>query len=184
KAHPDVHEIFFQVFDKGWMEDAEGRFIDFKNTIILLTSNAGTDLIMNLCKDPDLMPEPEGIAKALHEPLLKIFPAALLGRLVTIPYYPLSDEVLKLIIKLQLGRIKKRIMENHGIPFHYDNEVIQLISDRCNELESGARVVDAILTNTVLPVISQEFLTKMMSGELFSAIRISVKDSEFNYQFE
>ena len=184
KAHPDVHEIFFQVFDKGWMEDAEGRFIDFKNTIILLTSNAGTDLIMNLCKDPDLMPEPEGIAKALHEPLLKIFPAALLGRLVTIPYYPLSDEVLKLIIKLQLGRIKKRIMANHSIPFYYDDEVIQLIADRCTELESGARVVDAILTNTVLPVISQEFLTKMMSGELFSAIRISVKESEFNYQFE
>ncbi|MDD1630150.1 MAG: AAA family ATPase, partial [Methylococcaceae bacterium] len=116
KAHPDVHEIFFQVFDKGWMEDAEGRYINFKNTIILLTSNAGTDLIMNLCKDPELMPDAEGITKALREPLLKIFPAALLGRLVTIPYYPLSDEMLKAIIKLQLGRIEKRIKENHGIP--------------------------------------------------------------------
>lgn len=107
KAHPDVHEIFFQVFDKGWMEDAEGRFIDFKNTIILLTSNAGTELITNLCKDPELMPEPEGIAKALREPLLKVFPAALLGRLVTIPYYPLSDDMMQAIIKLQLGRIEK-----------------------------------------------------------------------------
>ncbi len=184
KAHPDVHEIFFQVFDKGWMEDAEGRFIDFKNTIILLTSNAGSDLIMNLCKDPELMPEPEGIAKALREPLLKIFPAALLGRLVTIPYYPLSDEMLKLIIKLQLGRIKKRIMENHGIPFSYDDEVIQLIADRCTELESGARVVDTILTNTVLPEMSQEFLTRMLGGELVSAVRISVQESEFNYQFD
>lgn len=184
KAHPDVHEIFFQVFDKGWMEDAEGRFIDFKNTIILLTSNAGTDLIMNLCKDPELMPDPDGIAKALREPLLKIFPAALLGRLVTIPYYPLSDDMLQTIIKLQLGRIEKRVMENHSIPFSYDDDVVALISERCSELESGARVVDAILTNTVLPTISQAFLTKMMAGDTISAINISVKDSEFHYQFE
>ncbi|MDD5268007.1 MAG: type VI secretion system ATPase TssH [Methylococcales bacterium] len=184
KAHPDVHEIFFQVFDKGWMEDAEGRFINFKNTIILLTSNAGTDLIMNLCKDPELMPDPEGIAKALREPLLKIFPAALLGRLVTIPYYPLNDEMMKAIIKLQLGRIGKRILENHSIPFTYDETVIQLIADRCTELESGARVVDAILTNTVLPTISGEFLTKMLVGEPATAVRVCVKDSEFNYQFE
>ncbi|MEO1881497.1 MAG: type VI secretion system ATPase TssH [Methylococcales bacterium] len=184
KAHPDVHEIFFQVFDKGWMEDAEGRFIDFKNTIILLTSNAGTDLIMNLCKDPELMPEPEGIAKALREPLLKVFPAALLGRIVTIPYYPLNDEILKAIIKLQLGRIKKRVMDNHSIPFIFDDDVVQLILDRCSELESGARIVDAILTNTVLPTISQEFLTKMMDGETIAAIKLSVKDSEFSYLFE
>ncbi len=184
KAHPDVHEIFFQVFDKGWMEDAEGRYIDFKNTIILLTSNAGTDLIMNLCKDPELMPDPEGIAKALREPLLKIFPAALLGRLVVIPYYPLSDEMLKLIIKLQLGRIEKRIMENHGIPFTYDDKVIELIGERCTELESGARVVDAILTNTVLPAVSEQFLGRMLSGEPVKMVRIAVKDGEFDYQFE
>ena len=184
KAHPDVHEIFFQVFDKGWMEDAEGRFIDFKNTIILLTSNAGTDLIMNLCKDPELMPEPEGIAKALREPLLKVFPAALLGRLVTIPYYPLTDAMLKAIIKLQLGRIEKRVEENHSIPFIYDDDVVQLILDRCSELESGARIVDAVLTNTVLPAISQHYLTKMMNGETMATIKLSVKDSEFSYQFE
>ena len=183
KAHPDVHEIFFQVFDKGWMEDAEGRFINFKNTIILLTSNAGTDLIMNLCKDPELMPEPEGIAKALREPLLKIFPAALLGRLVTIPYFPLSDDMLKAIIKLQLDRIGKRIQQNHAIPFTYEEAVIELIANRCTELESGARVVDSILTNTVLPAISQEFLNKMLSGEPITAVRVGVKDSEFNYQF-
>lgn len=183
KAHPDVHEIFFQVFDKGWMEDAEGRFIDFKNTIILLTSNAGTDLIMNLCKDPELLPDPEGIAKALREPLLKIFPAALLGRLVTIPYYPLSDEMLKAIIHLQLGRIGKRIRDNQGIPFTYDEAVVQLIADRCSEVESGARVVDAILTNTVLPAISEEFLNKMMSGEPITAVKVGVRDGEFNYQF-
>lgn len=183
KAHPDVHEIFFQVFDKGWMEDAEGRFIDFKNSIILLTSNAGTDLIMNLCKDPELLPDPEGIAKALREPLLKIFPAALLGRLVTIPYYPLSDEMLKAIIHLQLGRIGKRIRDNQGIPFTYDEAVVQLIADRCSEVESGARVVDAILTNTVLPAISEEFLNKMMSGEPITAVKVGVRDGEFIYQF-
>ena len=184
KAHPDVHEIFFQVFDKGWMEDAEGRFIDFKNTIILLTSNVGTDLIMNLCKDPDLIPDAESIAKALRTPLLKIFPAALLGRLVTIPYYPISDEMLKSIIQLQLKRIEKRINLNHRIPFSYEDAVVQLIADRCNELESGARVVDSILTNTVLPTISQQFLNRMLSNDKIASIRIGVKDNEFSYQFE
>ena len=184
KAHPDVHEIFFQIFDKGWMEDAEGRYIDFKNTLILLTSNVGTELIMNMCKDPELMPEPEGITKALHEPLLKVFPAALLGRLVVIPYYPLSDEVMHLIIKLQLGRIKKRIAENHNIPFIYDDDVINVIASRCGEVESGARVVDAILTNTVLPKISQEFLTRMMEGEKIERVQVSIEDGEFKYGFE
>ncbi len=184
KAHPDVHEIFFQIFDKGWMEDAEGRYIDFKNTLILLTSNVGTELIMNMCKDPELMPEPEGITKALHEPLLKVFPAALLGRLVVIPYYPLSDEVMQLIIKLQLGRIKKRIAENHKIPFSYDDEVVNVIASRCGEVESGARVVDAILTNTVLPKISQEFLTRMMQGEKIERVQVSIEDGEFSYGFE
>jgi type VI secretion system protein VasG len=184
KAHPDVHEIFFQIFDKGWMEDAEGRYIDFKNTLILLTSNVGTELIMNMCKDPELMPEPEGITKALHEPLLKVFPAALLGRLVVIPYYPLSDEVMQLIIKLQLGRIKKRIAENHKIPFSYDDEVVNVIASRCGEVESGARVVDAILTNTVLPKISQEFLTRMMQGDKIERVQVSIEDGEFRYEFE
>src|SRR4029077_7680570 len=122
KAHPDVHEIFFQVFDKGMMEDGEGRLIDFKNTLILLTSNVGSDLIMKLCKDPELMPSPEGIAKSLREPLLKVFPAALLGRLVTIPYYPLSDEMVGKIARLQLGRITRRLRHNHRVKFSYDEE--------------------------------------------------------------
>lgn len=184
KAHPDVHEIFFQVFDKGWMEDGEGRYIDFKNTIIILTSNVGSDLIMNLCKDPDLMPEPEGIAQALREPLLKVFPAALLGRVVTIPYYPLSDDMLGNIIRLQLNRIKKRVEENHGVPFTYDDEVVKLITSRCTELESGGRMIDAILTNTMLPTISQEFLSRMVNGSLISKVLITVKNSDFDYLFE
>src|SRR5438552_2004785 len=162
KAHPDVHEIFFQVFDKAVMEDAEGRLIDFKNTIILLTTNVGSDLIMNLCKDPDLKPDADGIAKALRQPLLKTFPAALLGRLVVIPYYPLSDEMLKSIIRLQLSRIQKRVSENREITFGYDDAVVDLIASRCTEVESGGRMVDAILTQTLLPEISRELLTRLM----------------------
>jgi type VI secretion system protein VasG len=184
KAHPDVHEIFFQVFDKGWMEDAEGRHIDFRNTLILLTSNVGTDMVMNLCRDPDLMPAPEGIAKALRDPLLKIFPAALLGRLVVVPYYPLSDEMLGNIIRLQLGRIQKRIGEQHKVPFGFDDAVVKLIASRCNELESGARVVDAILTNTMLPRISEEFLSRMLQAQPVRRVDVSVRDGEFDYAFE
>ena len=184
KAHSDVHELFFQVFDKGWMEDGEGRYIDFKNTIILLTSNVGTDLIMNLCKDPELMPEPEGIAKALREPLLKVFPAALLGRLVVIPYYPLSDSMLANIVRLQLGRISKRVTEHHKIPFGYDDDAVKLIVSRCTELESGGRMIDSILTNTVLPEISREFLTRTMQGKDLTGVRLAVANGEFAYRFE
>jgi type VI secretion system protein VasG len=183
KAHPDVHEIFFQVFDKGIMEDGEGRMIDFRNTLILLTSNVGSELIMNFAKDPELMPEPEDIAKALREPQLKIFPAALLGRIVSIPYYPLNDEVLHLIIKLQLKRIVKRMEENHDIPLTYSDAVLELIAARCTELESGGRMIDAILTNTVLPQISRELLMRMAEGAPLEAIEIDVKDDNFVYNF-
>jgi type VI secretion system protein VasG len=184
KAHSDVHELFFQVFDKGWMEDGEGRRIDFKNTIILLTSNVGTDLIMGMCKDPELMPAPEGIAKALRDPLLKVFPAALLGRLVVIPYYPLSDAMLANIVRLQLGRISRRVTEHHGIPFTYDDEAVKLIVSRCTEVESGGRMIDAILTNTVLPAISREFLVRTMAGTALNGVRLAVAGADFDYRFE
>jgi type VI secretion system protein VasG len=183
KAHSDVHELFFQVFDKGWMEDGEGRGIDFKNTIILLTSNVGSELIMNMCKDPELMPEPEGIAKALREPLLKVFPAALLGRLVVVPYYPLSDEMMGNIVRLQLGRIKKRVAQNHGIPFEYGDDVVNLVVSRCTEAESGGRVIDAILTNTVLPRISLEYLSRLSAGQTLKQIRLGVAEGDFTYDF-
>jgi len=183
KAHPDVHEVFFQVFDKGMMEDGEGRLIDFKNTIILLTTNVGSDLIMNLCKDPDLMPSPEGVAQALRPPLLKVFPAALLGRLVVIPYYPLSDAMLKAIIRLQLGRIQKRIGENREIAFSYDDAVVDLIASRCTELESGGRMVDAILTQTLLPEISRELLTRLMEGSPAQKVQVTIKDGNFAYDY-
>jgi type VI secretion system protein VasG len=183
KAHSDVHEIFFQVFDKGVMEDGEGRVIDFKNTIIILTTNVGSDLIMNLCKDPELMPDPEGVAKALRPALLKVFPAALLGRLVAIPYYPLSDEMLRLIIRLQLSRIQKRVAENHAVPMSYDEEVVSLIASRCTELESGGRMVDAILTQTLLPEVSREFLNRMLDGRPIQTVHVRVADGNFNYVF-
>lgn len=183
KAHPDVHEIFFQVFDKGIMEDGEGRLIDFKNTLILLTSNVGSDLITSLCKDPDLCPEPDEISKALRNPLLQVFPAALLGRIVTIPYYPLSDDMLGAIIRLQLDRIKKRIDVTHGIEFTYSEDVVNLIRSRCTEMDSGGRMIDSILTNTLLPEISNKFLSSIIKNEEIAAIEVSVADSEFSYNF-
>src|SRR5258708_2671086 len=150
KAHSDVHEIFFQVFDKGWMEDAEGRYIDFKNTIIILTSNAAQDVIINMCKDPDLMPSAEGLEKAMRLPPTKVFPYALLNRLVVVPYYPISKDILQRIIKLNLSRVQKRVQENHKVPFTYDDSVPELIGQRCTELERGARMVDALITNAIL----------------------------------
>ena len=182
KAHPDVHEIFFQVFDKGVMEDGEGRLIDFKNTLILLTSNVGSDLIMNICNDPELLPEPESIVKALREPQLQIFPAALLGRIVSIPYYPLSNQMLNSITRLQLERIKQRIEHGQGIAFDYSDAVVDVVVSRCTELESGGRMIDAILTNTLLPELSTKILNRMLAGTPITAISVGVEDGQFSYR--
>jgi type VI secretion system protein VasG len=184
KAHPDVHEIFFQVFDKGWMEDGEGRMIDFKNTIILLTTNAGSELVMSMCRDPELLPEPNALADALKAPLMKVFPPALLGRIVTIPYYPLSPDMMKKIVRLQLGRIKKRVETNHGVPFEYSEAVVEQVVARCQDPESGGRVIDAILTNTVLPTISVEYLQRLASGGEIRRVALDVKDADFTYAFD
>ena len=184
KAHPDVHEIFFQVFDKGMMEDGEGRRIDFRNTLILLTSNVGSDLIMSMCSDPELMPEPEDIAKALRDPLLKVFPPALLGRLVTIPYFPLSPQMIAEITRLQLDRIKKRVGASHGVPFTYSDAVVDTIVSRCQELESGGRMIDAIVTNTMLPDISNEFLRRMLDGQQVEQVSIDAQEGNFVYGFD
>jgi type VI secretion system protein VasG len=184
KAHPDVHELFFQVFDKGWMEDGEGRRIDFRNTLLLLTTNAGTELISRLCADRAAMPAPDAIATALRPPLLQVFPPALLGRVVTIPYYPLDDGMLGAIIRLQLDRIGRRIADQHRIPFTYGDDVVALIGSRCTELESGGRMIDAILTNTLLPAISREFLTRLLEGRTAAGVRVDVTDGEFSYRFD
>jgi type VI secretion system protein VasG len=184
KAHPDVHEIFFQVFDKGFMEDGEGRFIDFKNTLILLTTNAGTELISKMCGDPELLPDADALAKALREPLLKVFPPALLGRLVTIPYFPLSDAMLERIVKLQLGRITKRVRTRYEIPFEVSDDVVKLVVSRCTETESGGRMIDAILTNTMLPDLSRAFLERMLEGRTLKAVKVGVKEGRFDYVFD
>jgi type VI secretion system protein VasG len=183
KAHPDVHEMFYQVFDKGWMEDSDGRYIDFKNTVILLTSNVGTDLIAGLCKDPALRPEPDALTRAVREPLRKVFPPALLGRLVVVPYYPLADEILGNVVRLQLDRIVHRIREQHGVPLIYDDAVVALVVSRCTEVESGGRMIDAILTNTILPRISEEYLSRAVDGRPLGPIGIGVKDGEFSFEF-
>ncbi len=183
KAHPDVHEIFFQVFDKGWMEDGEGRHIDFRNTIIILTSNVGTELISAMCADPDLMPEPEALSTALRPPLLQVFPPALLGRLLVVPYYPLSDTMLAEIVRLQLKRIQRRLEDNHGIVSEVDDSVIEQIVQRCTEVESGGRMVDAILTNTLLPQMSQILLTASARDEKYRRLRVTFELGEFHCQF-
>ncbi|AXO86649.1 type VI secretion system ATPase TssH [Pseudomonas parafulva] len=183
KAHPDVHEIFFQVFDKGVMEDGEGRQIDFRNTLILLTTNAGTELIADICQDPQTLPEPDAVATLLRKPLLEIFPPALLGRLVTIPYYPLSDAMLQAITRLQLERIRKRVEATHKVGFAYDDAVVELIVSRCTETESGGRMIDTILTNGLLPDMSREFLTRLLEGKPLASVRITTTDNDLHYDF-
>ena len=183
KAHPDVLELFYQVFDKGNMEDGEGREIDFKNTIIILTTNAGTDTMAKLCADPETAPGPDGLVKALKPELNKIFKPAFLGRMVLIPYMPIRDENMKQIIRLKLGKIQRRIQENHKIDLTYDAALIDEVAKRCTEVESGARNVDNILTNTLLPDISRQLLTGMAAGEAMSRINVGIgTDGGFVYQ--
>jgi type VI secretion system protein VasG len=177
KAHPDVLELFYQVFDKGMMEDGEGREIDFKNTIIILTSNACTDLIMKLTADPETAPSADGLVKALKPELNKVFKPAFMGRLVTIPYFPLRDETLKIIVALKLGKIQRRILENHKIQLTYGPEVVTEVAKRCTEVESGARNVDNILTNTMLPDISRYLLGRMVDRQKPSSIHVSVGET-------
>jgi type VI secretion system protein VasG len=184
KAHPDVHEIFFQVFDKGWMEDGQGTRVDFKNTIILLTSNVGSEVIMRLCANPSNIPEQTAIADALRGPLLEVFPAALLGRMVVIPYRPLSDEMIGNIVRLQLDRIARRVSDNYAVPFVYDAAVIDLITSRCTELESGGRMIDAVLTNTLLPEISRELLSRTLDGKPVQKVAVGASGSAFTYAFD
>jgi len=183
KAHPDVLELFFQVFDKGNMEDGEGRSIDFKNNIIILTTNSCTDQMMKLVADPETAPGPRALIDALKPDLNKIFKPAFLGRMVLIPYYPVRDEALKQIIRLKLGKIQRRLVENHKIKLTYDDAFLEAVANRCTEVESGARNVDNILTNSLLPDISRKILGSMAEGERMSAIHVTVgDDGEFDYQ--
>jgi type VI secretion system protein VasG len=183
KAHPDVLELFFQVFDKGVMEDGEGRQIDFKNTIILLTTNAGTETIMTLTADPETAPSPDGLVKALKPELDKVFKPAFLGRMVLIPYYPVRDENLKQIVRLKLRKIERRLRETHKVALVYDDALVSAVAARCTEVESGARNVDNILTNTMLPTVSRLLLEALASGVRPGAIRVGVDDAgELTYE--
>ena len=184
KAHPDVLELFFQVFDKGRMEDGEGREIDFRNTIILLTSNAATETLMKLTADPETMPDTAGMVKALKPELDKIFKPAFLGRLMIIPYFPVRDEALKQIIRLKLGKIQRRIAESHRICLDYDDLLLNEVAGRCTEVESGARNVDNILSNTMLPDLSRQVLSQLAEGKASNRVVVSVKDGALTYAWD
>ncbi|MGA3127060.1 MAG: type VI secretion system ATPase TssH [Candidatus Korobacteraceae bacterium] len=184
KAHPDVLELFYQVFDKGHMEDGEGREIDFKNTIILLTTNACTETLMKLCADPETTPGPAALVNALKPELNKIFKPAFLGRMLLLPYFPIRDESMKKIIVLKLSRVQKRLAESHGITLQFGEELIDEIARRCTEVESGARNVDNILTNTLLPEISRQLLQQLAEGTRIAAIQVGLDtEGSFTYEF-
>ncbi len=193
KAHQNVIQLFFQVFDKGRLDDSTGRSVDFRNTIIIMTTNAGTELITNMCADPELMPLPEALAQAVRKPLLEFsdgkmdspkFTPAFLGRVNVVPFYPLSDEVLRKIVDLQLGRVKKRLAENRGIAVTFDSSVGDLIASRCTEVQSGARVVEGILTQTLLPELSRGLLEKIADGRTMEKVAVTTADKGFVYDFE
>jgi len=183
KAHSDVMELFYQVFDKGMMEDGEGREIDFKNTVILMTSNAASDMMMKLCADPETRPDPEALSQTIAPELRKIFKPALLGRLIVVPYYPIGDSALRKIIELKLDKIRKRLWESHHVPLTYSPELVTEVAKRCTEVESGARNVDHILTGTLLPAISSELLAWMADGLTLTRVNVSVDEKEgFRYE--
>jgi type VI secretion system protein VasG len=181
KAHPDVHELFFQVFDKGWMEDGQGTRVDFKNTIILLTSNVGSDVLMHLCESGRKTPPDNELQAAIRPSLLEAFPAALLGRMAVIPYYPLSDSMLGRIVRLQLERIVDRVRQQYGVPLTYDQAVVDLITSRCTEVESGGRMIDAVLTSSLLPQMSRELLRRKLDGTEITSAAVTAREGQFEF---
>ncbi|WP_373500439.1 type VI secretion system ATPase TssH [Desulfococcus sp.] len=179
KAHTDVTEIFYQVFDKGMMEDGEGRRIDFKNTLIIMTSNLGTDLIMKVCADEETMPDAPALAEMLRPELQKHFKPAFLGRLKVVPYFPITDANMRRIVKLKLNRIARRMKENRNVEFVYGDEIIDAVAGRCTEVDSGARNIDHILTNTLLPEMSKEMLSIMAAGGEMRTVRVAIAGEGF-----
>ncbi len=183
KAHRSFQDIFYQVFDKGNMKDGEGRDIDFKNNVIMMTSNAGSDLIKNLCSDPEMVPSPDAFVEAIFPKLMESFAPAFLGRTKIVPFYPLNDEVMTKIIKLKLKKVGKRIRANYRASFDYDPEVVTAIKARCTEVDTGARNIDHILTRTVLPELSAEFLSSLSERKAISAVKIGISDEgTFTYE--
>ena len=181
KAHPDVMELFYQVFDKGTLEDGEGRRIDFKNTLIILTSNLCTDTIMKVCADEETMPDAPALAELIRPELVDHFKPAFMGRLKVVPYFPITDKNMQLIVKLKLNRIAKRMQENRQVTFSYGENIVENIAGRCTEVESGARNVDHILTNTLLPEMSKELLSRMARGEQIREVKVGLDGEGFTY---
>jgi type VI secretion system protein VasG len=184
KAHPDVMDLFYQVFDKGELEDAEGLVVNFRNTVIFLTSNAGDDLIVRSCKDRDKLPDEKELVELVRPELLRYFRPAFLGRLVVVPYYPLGDDEIRRIVRLKLAKIEQRFKDNHRAELTYDDSLIAAIVDRCTEVDSGARNIDHILTHTLLPEISAEVLERMVSGEEFHGVHVSVDSTSGSFQYK
>jgi type VI secretion system protein VasG len=185
KAHPGVQDVFYQVFDKGQMKDGEGRDIDFKNTVIIMTTNAGTDLIKSLCSDPDTRPDPDAFITAVFPELLKTFKPAFLGRLSIVPYYPLADDVMRRIIHLKLGKIGKRVQEHYKAKFTYTPKLVDAVAQRCTEVDTGARNVDHILTRSLLPQLASEFLARLAEGQPITAVEVSAQDDgAFQYNIQ
>jgi type VI secretion system protein VasG len=184
-AHPGVQDIFFQVFDKGNMKDGEGRDIDFKNTVIIMTSNAGTDLIARMFADPETAPDAATLADALRPELMKYFKPAFLGRVTLVPYFPLSDEVIRKIVELQLNRIKQRVRSAYRATFEYEPELVETIAARCTESSSGARNIENILSRTLLPELSAEVLSRLADGAQISKVSVGMaEDGAFRYALE
>jgi type VI secretion system protein VasG len=184
KAHPDVLELFFQVFDKGVLDDAEGRAIDFRNTIIILTSNVASSTMMQAClnRDANDMPAPDALEQLIRPQLMQVFKPAFLGRLKVIPYYPLGDDVLAGIIALKLSKIARRIVLNHKAVFSHDDALVAAVLARCTEVDSGARNVDHILNGTLLPEIAESVLAKMAEGTDIASIKVSANlRGQFKY---
>jgi type VI secretion system protein VasG len=184
KAHPDVMELFYQVFDKGRLEDGEGRLIDFKNTVIILTSNVGTEQIMKVCADPETMPDPPALGEMLRPELLKHFKPAFLGRLKVVPYYPITDRNMRRIIELKLSRVARRMRANRNVAFVYDDALVESIAARCTEVASGARNVDHIMTNTLLPEMSRELLSRMAAGEQIHRIAVRLEEGRLGFEVQ
>lgn len=187
KAHPDVLELFFQVFDKGVMDDAEGRQIDFRNTIIILTSNTGSSQLMQAClnKPAAELPTPDGLAELLRPSLMKHFKPAFLGRLTVVPFYPIGDEVLANIIRLKLARIAARVRDNHKAAFEFDEALVAAVLARCTEVDSGARNVDNVLNGTLLPEIADSVLARMAEGGGIARVKVgATKAGKFKYTVE
>jgi type VI secretion system protein VasG len=184
KAHPDVHEIFFQVFDKGQMEDGAGRLVNFRNTLILLTTNVGDQTIERLCADEDKLPDTSLLEEAIREDMARVFPAALLGRLQIVPYYPLGKKALYRIIDLKLGKIKKRVAENYAAELVIADSVKDEIIRRCDNAASGARLIDAVISNSLLPEVSAEFLRSTLEGKRFKKVLVDAQDGTFTYSFQ